>query len=134
MDNVIVKQTVKGLQKIDRIYQSSPSAQMLVNHAPIILHEFRQLQALGMQYQHELTKLREERADRLIYLREIVPGIQQNLNQILETIISLQKSVRDWHGKDSTDSNIRLIIDHTNRQINQNIELFQNLTFQLLNA
>ncbi|MDE5880173.1 MAG: hypothetical protein K2H60_00450 [Muribaculaceae bacterium] len=122
------------IQRLDQIYQSSPTAQLLVSNAPQILQSFNSLKALAMQQDAQLKALAINRDKDLEQFREVASGMMNNLHMILSQIHNLQNSVRECVASAGNDPNARTVIEFTNRQIDQNIAMFNNLTFQLLNA
>lgn len=122
------------IQRLDQIYQSSPTAQLLVSNAPQILQSFNSLKALAMQQDAQLKALAINRDKDLERFREVASGMMNNLHMILSQIHNLQNSVRACAASAGSDPNARTVIEFTNRQIDQNIAMFNNLTFHLLNA
>lgn len=133
MTNTITK-TVMCIQQLDALYSQSPTAQMLVSNAPAILQGFNNFRAMAHQHEMELKALVAERQYDLARFKEVAPGMMKNLETILNQVYSLQNTVREYAHFANTDPNAKTVIEFTNKQIDQNIRLFNQLTFSLLNA
>lgn len=134
MENGSLVKVLDNINRVDNIIQTSPSAQMLVNNASRIINCFQQVKLAGMQYQQELEKMRQNRAQSLQKYEMNLPAMHNILNTILQSIFLLQAKVRDQARVAYGDKNAETVISYTNMQVEQNIQLFQNLTFQLLNS
>ena len=122
------------IQKVDSIYSQSPTAQMLVSNAPAILQAFNNLKAMTLQHEMELEALVANRQYQLELFKQVAPGMMKNLESLLNNIYSLQAEVRQYAHWANSNPDAKTVIDYTNRQIDQNIRVFNQLTFSLLNA
>lgn len=141
MANIDYNQTKRGLTKvvttlnnIDDIYRSSPTAQMLVANAPVILAHFKELNAQSQANAAQLQALAINRNYDLQRFKEVAGDMKKMLSQILERVMTLQDDVREQARLIGSDASASTVIEYTNRQIDQNIRLFNQLTFSLLNA
>lgn len=125
---------VACIKRVDDIYRNSPTAQLLVSNAPQILQSFNTIKALAMQQEAQLKTLSINRQYDLERFRMVAKDLTQNLRDILNQIHTLQTQVTSYAALANDDPNAKTVIDFTNRQIDQNIAMFNNLTFQLLNA
>ena len=141
MVNIDYNQTKRGLTKvvttlnnIDDIYKSSPTAQMLVANAPAILAHFKELNAQSQANAAQLQALAINRNIDLQRFKEVAGDMKKMQSQILERVMTLQDVVREQARLIGSDASASTVIEYTNRQIDQNIRLFNQLTFSLLNA
>lgn len=138
MDNnqskAFLSKTLTCIQNVDAIYTQSPTAQMLVNNAPAILQSFNNAKALILQQETELKALAINRHYDLEKFKQVSSGMMKNLEIILNQILSLQATVRQYAHLANTNPDAKTVIDYTNRQIDQSISMFNNLSFQILNS
>lgn len=129
-----ISNALECIDKIDSFYRQSPTANVLVNHAPDIIKSFNALRAVGMQHEAQLKALAINRQYDLKRFQEVAGGMLQSLDSILSHIHSLQKSIGVYASNADSNPNAKTVIDYTNRQIDQSIAMFNNLVFQLLNS
>lgn len=120
------------LTKIDDIFRNSPTAQTLSAYAPQILAYFNEARAMSAQRSAELAQLMACRDRQLEKFREMAPTYQTEITNISQEIRTLQAIVRDKAATLSSDPNAKVVIDYTNRQISDLINMYNNLTYHLL--
>ena len=123
-----------GLQRIDKIICESPTAQALANQAPAILQHFKELNANAQLHRQRMEMMFVERSYDLEKFRDKAPIMIEEIRHVSNEIRLLQKHVREMAAKFIDDPNARTVIDYTNAQIVQQINLFNNLIINFLNA
>lgn len=130
----IKNRTLQKLQQIDDIYRNSPTAQMLVGHAPMILQHFKEMNKMTVQYQAEIEMLAENRAYDLQKFQTVAPLLLEQCNLLLSNVLDLQRGVRELASRVSGNPDAGTVIAFTNQQIDRNIALYNNLIYNILNA
>lgn len=128
------KETLQIIQRLDDIYRNSPTSQALVANAPVIIREFKEMQLMAMRYKTEIQALAINRANDLKRFRDVAPDFLRQCDKLLENILGLQQTVRSLASQVSTNPDALTVINYTNKQIQQNISLFQGISLSLLNA
>lgn len=130
----IQEKTIDSIARLDRIYSNSPTAQALVAQAPNILRNFKEMNMMAMQYKAELQALSVNREKDLKRFAIVAPGHLQHCNILLSNILHLQQTVRELAATLSSNPDSATVIEYTNKQIQQNIAIFQNISMALLNS
>lgn len=120
------------IQRLDGVYQSQ-SMQELKNFAPLIIQSFKELSIIEKGFRHEINMMRESRSEDLKKFQEVAPGMMQNLKSLLDQIFQLQREVRSLSSRLEEDSTAQTVIIYTERHIQQLLDLFQKISFNLLN-
>lgn len=123
-----VDKSLDVIRKIDDIYRTSPTVQALTANAPAILSLFGEMR----QHRMELERFVAERQHNLARFREIAPALSRELSLIGKEIRELHKSVRETAKTMGSNPNALTVIEFTNKQIADNINLFNNLSLNLL--
>lgn len=121
------------LQSLDDVCQST-SVQELRNHAPLIIQSFKELKVIEKSFRHEINLMKESRSEDFKRFQEVAPGMMQNLKSILDHIFQLQQEVRSLSGRMEEDPTAQTVIEYTERHIQQLLDIFQKLSFNLLNC
>lgn len=119
---------------LQQVYRDSPTAQVIVDNAPAIISGFRELQAQRMDLQAQIQALIVQREYDLRNFETVAPKMLENLHNICNEIFSLQAEVRRLANCVDSNPQLKTVIDYTNSQISQNIKMFNQLSFNLLNA
>lgn len=122
------------IRQIDAIYQTSPTAQTLVANAPVILAHFKEMALSQQAFKAQLDALAVNRQYDLDRFRLVADRLLGQVEAISAEILSLQAHVRSLAARYGGDPNARTVIEYTNSQINQHIQLYNSLVFSLLNS
>lgn len=125
-------QAIACLNRLDSIYATSPSAQMLVSNAPAILQSFKEWRMATLQCQSQLEMFATDRAAKLKEFQTVAPGFMKQLDEIKERINRLQDYVRQMSETAADNPNAKTVIDYTNNQILQQIGMYNNIAILLL--
>ena len=125
---------LQRIQQLDAIYRDSPTAQALVAQAPVILQHFKETNLIAIKCKAELQALAINRGYDLERFKTVAPHYLQQCNALLSNILSLQQLVRDCASQVSRNPDALTVINYTNKQIQQNIAIFQGISLSLLNA
>lgn len=125
---------VSIIRRIDETYQNSPTAQFLTSQAPMILSSFREMRMQINQQRMELERIHAQRSKELERFREIAPTLNKEISLIGQEIRNLQKTVRDTAADIGRNPNAQTVIDYTNKQISDLIQMFNSLAISLINA
>lgn len=132
-DNYSLVKIADNVRRVDGIIRTSPTAQALVANAPQLLQYFKEMQAVGQQQRFALQALAVNRQYDLEKFKAISGQLVAELKDIRMTIGALQEYVRSKANEFSSDANARTIIEYTERQISQNIQMFNSILYVLLN-
>lgn len=127
----------RALQTIESVgdaYRNSPTAQALVAKAPYILKEFKEMNLIALKYKAELEALAINRGNDLEKFKIWAPNKIEECRMLLTNILDLQKLVRELAPQVSTNPDALTVINYTQKQIFQNISLFQSISLSLINA
>lgn len=127
----------RALQKIEEVgeaYRNSPTAQALVANAPFILQSFKEMNLVGLKYKAELEALAINRKNELDKFKIWAPEKIEECKMLLTNILDLQKLVRELAPQVSSNPDALTVINYTQKQIFQNISLFQNVSLSLING
>lgn len=130
----IKNRTLQKLQQLDNIYRNSPSAQVLLGHAPIILQYFKEMNMMSIQYQAQIETLAVNRDSDLQKFRMVAPQLLEQCNILLNNVLNLQHGVRELASRVSGNPDASTVISYTNQQIDKNIALYNNLIYNILNV
>lgn len=121
-----------AIDSIRQKYESSPTAQALVNNAPQILGFFKEVKRYQMDCQMRLAALAQQQKTDLEKYRDAAPRILNEMSDTLKSIRDLQAVVREHAPLALESEGAMTVINYTNQQIDQNIAIFNSLTCTLL--
>lgn len=127
-----IENAISKINKIDHIYKTSPTVQCLASNAPLILTLFREMRQDFAMRRMEIERICAQRETDLQKFKEIAPTMTKELSFIGQHIRDLQKTVRETAATLDTNPNAQIVIDYTNKQISDAINLFNNLAYHLL--
>lgn len=123
-----------SLVKLHRVYSDSPTAQAIVQNAPAIIAGFNMLKAQRMELQAQIQTLMVQRDYDLRKFEEVAPKMLDQLHSIKNEIFAMQAEVRRLAYNADSNPQIKTVIDYTNAQISQNMQMFNQLSMSILNA
>lgn len=124
----------KSVVRLFQVVDSSPTVQQMINSAPIIVREVqgwaRERQVLAA----DIQKLVVNREYDLKHFDRVADDMVSNLRAILNQIFRLQEKVTSIAHLAAADPKVKTEIEYITNEINKSIQMFNNLTFHLLNV
>lgn len=124
----------KSVVRLCQVVDSSPTVQQMINSAPIIVREVqgwaRERQVLAADIQNLVVNREYD----LKHFDRVADDMVSNLRAILNQIFRLQEKVTSIAHLAAADPKVKTEIEYITNEINKSIQMFNNLTFHLLNV
>lgn len=129
------KETIReSVVKLCQVVDSSPTAQQMINQAPVILREVQGWARERQLLAADIQRLIVDREYDLKKFDRVAGDMLSNLREILNQIFRLQEKVGSIAHLAAEDPKVKTEIDYITNEINKSIQMFNNLTFLLLNS
>ena len=129
-----IQKSIDIIHSIDKLYQTSPTVQSLTSNAPMFLSLFREMKHDLNRRRMEIEQICAQREYDLAKFREVAPILSREISLIGQHIRDLQKTVRETAATLGNNPNAQTVINYTNMQISESIQMFNTLSLNLLTS
>lgn len=133
-NNINNGKITESVAKLCQVVDGSPTVQQMISSAPIIVREVqgwaRERQALAADIQRVIVNREYD----LKQFDRVADDMLGSMRAILNQIFLLQEKVTSIAHLAAEDPKVKTEIDYISNEINKSIQMFNNLTFHLLNA